>query len=420
MKVLLICHALAPGRGSEPGFSWNWASSLSRYHEIWVLAHPEFRLEVDAELARHPNPQLHVVWLKGTDWDPTKGQRGVHWHYVRWLHQAQRLGRSLHAVHRFDLVHHISLGTIGVPPDWWKLPVPFVWGPLGGARDLTAAAAEPLRRTAMDGMAALGTGEPAAMVSALPRRGASERRGACRQSQTERFLRAVGGQDVPLFWDSGVTDGTMPPCPAERPRGHEVRVFWASRFQKRKALPLALEAMALLTRRAGVRLVVAGGGEEAVRWRALTTTMGLDDRVTFTGELQPARMREEFQRADIFLFTSVRDSFGTVVLEAMTYGVPVVALDLHGVAARMPADAGIKVPVASREETVRRLAAGLERLADNPGLRYEMGVAGWRYARTQLWSARAAEMNLLYRRVAAAPHAGATTATERRGAVVQS
>src|SRR5204863_8820221 len=126
------------------------------------------------------------------------------------------------------------------------------------------------------------------------------------------------------------------------------------------------------------------------------------------------------QRADIFLFTSVRDSFGTVVLEAMTYGVPVVALDLHGVAARMPADAGIKVPVASRQETVRRLAAGLERLADNPGLRYEMGVAGWRYARTQLWSARAAEMNLLYRRVAAAPPAGARTATERRGAVVQS
>src|SRR5436190_12358814 len=214
MKVLLICHALAPGRGSEPGFSWNWASSLSRYHEIWVLAHPEFRLEVDAELARHPNPQLHIVWLKGTDWDPTKGQRGVHWHYVRWLHQAQRLGRSLHAVHRFDLVHHISLGTIGVPPDWWKLPVPFVWGPLGGAQT------SPRQLRSLFGERQWMEWLRSARVNLQrwypPFRAAVRRSAAVLavNHETERFLRAVGGQDVPLFWDSGVTDGTMPPCPA--------------------------------------------------------------------------------------------------------------------------------------------------------------------------------------------------------------
>ncbi len=92
MKVLLVSHAFSPGRGSEPGLGWNWAWYLSREHEIWALAHPEFRADVESWLIRRPNPNLHIVWLKATDWDPTKGQAGVAWHYLRWLKYAEQVG----------------------------------------------------------------------------------------------------------------------------------------------------------------------------------------------------------------------------------------------------------------------------------------------------------------------------------------
>jgi glycosyltransferase involved in cell wall biosynthesis len=418
MKVLLVCHAFAPGRGSEPGFSWNWATRLSAEHDIWVLAHPEFRPDVEAHLASHPNPRLHVVWLQATAWDPRRGQGGVVWHYLRWLRQAQRLGRSLHAEISFDLVHHLSLSTISAPPAWWKLDIPFVWGPLGGAQLCPSDLLELFgNHRWREWLRPLRLG----LLRVYPPFRAAVARSAAilaTNHETRRFLGEVASRPVTLFWDSGVEDEVLPPRPARPAQRETMRVLWASRFQKRKALPLALDAMVLL-RGAPVTLVVAGGGDEAGAWRALVNTMGIQDRVEFLGELDPPRMHEEFRRADVFLFTSIRDSFGTVVLEAMTHGLPVVALDIHGVAARMPAAAGIKVAAQSRVATAAALASALLALSEDPELRHELGVAAWDYAATQVWSRRVAEMSALYRRVATAvPVPGPATHAPQPGVFI--
>jgi glycosyltransferase involved in cell wall biosynthesis len=400
MKDLLVSHAFGPGRGSEPGLGWNWAWYLSTYHDIWVLAHPEFRADVESWLAERPNPKLRIVWLKATRWDPGKGQGGVAWHYLRWLRQAERVGVRLHADVRFDLVHHVSLGTISAPARWWRLGIPFVWGPIGGAQQC------PAQLLGLFGRAQWREWLRSIRLSVLrrypPFRMAVSKSAAvlATNHETIQFLRSVGAKSVPLFWDSGVVDESLPECPVVRSQRPTVRILWASRFQKRKALPLALEAMALRQASVPIKLVIAGRGDESGAWQTLAWSLGLQDCVEFLGELDPAQMRAEFQRADVFLFTSVRDSCASVVLEAMTHALPVVALDLHGVGAYMPEGAGIKVVAVSRTGTVRALSAALTRLALDPCLRHAMGLAGWRYAATQLWSTRAAQMTSLYRDVA--------------------
>ena len=151
--------------------------------------------------------------------------------------------------------------------------------------------------------------------------------------ETVRFLQSAGARHVPLFWDSGVVDEVLPERPAPRTQSPVVRILWASRFLKRKALPLALEAVARLQSTVPLKLVIAGGGHEADRWKAMAASLRLGDRVEFLGELGPDGMRQQFRMADVFLFTSVRDSCASVVLEAMTYALPVVTLDIHGVGA---------------------------------------------------------------------------------------
>ena len=173
--------------------------------------------------------------------------------------------------------------------------------------------------------------------------------------ETIRYLKSAGAGTVPLFWDSGVVDESLPDRPAVRAQASTVRILWASRFQKRKALPLALEAMTLDQGAVPLKLAIAGGGEEDRQWRALAASLGLGDRVEFLGELSPAAMQAEFDKADIFLFTSVRDSCASVVLEAMIHALPVVTLNIHGVGAYMPDTAGIKVAAESRSATVRAL-----------------------------------------------------------------
>jgi hypothetical protein len=83
---------------------------------------------------------------------------------------------------------------------------------------------------------------------------------------------------------------------------------------------------------------------------------------------------------DIFVFPSQTDTFGNVILEALASGVPAV----------VTADGGPKFLVASGETgfVARDEAGFLEcilRLADDPGLRHDMGNAGRQHALRQSW-----------------------------------
>ena len=52
MRVLLSAFQCSPGRGSEPGNGWHWATSLAEYgHDVTVLTTPFDR---DATLAANP------------------------------------------------------------------------------------------------------------------------------------------------------------------------------------------------------------------------------------------------------------------------------------------------------------------------------------------------------------------------------
>ena len=64
-----------------------------------------------------------------------------------------------------------------------------------------------------------------------------------------------------------------------------------------------------------------------------------------------------------------------MVVEAMAAGKPVICVDLGGPAMHVTEDCGIKVAPLSPEQVVRDLAAALERLCRDKGLRLQMGEA---------------------------------------------
>jgi hypothetical protein len=138
MKVLLVGHACCPDRGSEPGLTWNWAWHLSQIHEIHVLTHPQHREEIVAYLSKHPNPNLKFSWVTLPSfldpWKPEKSDRGIRLHYLIWQYLVYREAEKLHLLNCFDIVHHVSWGTISAPPLLWRLPAPFIWGPVGGGQ----------------------------------------------------------------------------------------------------------------------------------------------------------------------------------------------------------------------------------------------------------------------------------------------
>jgi glycosyltransferase involved in cell wall biosynthesis len=78
---------------------------------------------------------------------------------------------------------------------------------------------------------------------------------------------------------------------------------------------------------------------------------------------------------DVFMFPSLRDGGGAVVVEAMAAGKPVVCFDFGGPGLHINEECGFKVPARDPEQAVCDMAAALERLYTDRELRVRMGQA---------------------------------------------
>jgi glycosyltransferase involved in cell wall biosynthesis len=402
MKVLLIGHACGPGLGSEPGGTWNWAWHLSHLHQVWLLSHPEHRQEVEDLLAANPNPNLRVLWVEPRTrfdpWKPEHGERGIRLHYILWLSEAYRQAELLNRQVRFDVAHHVSWGTVSAPPPFWKLPVRSVWGPIGGGQRAPARfrslfgsrwCTEMLRSMHVRSME---------FVPRLRRAVRSTQLVLATNHETRALLQRAGAPDVRPFLDCGLPVDFVPSAPVLKSEEGEFFLLWAGRLEPRKGLPLALEALARVPD-LPIRLLVAGDGILRKEWEDLSRSLGLKNRVTFLGAVPYAHMSGLFQRCGAYVFTSLRDSFGSVVLEAMAHGLPILALNHQGVGAFVPEAAAIKVPVSTPSGAVRSLAEGIRKLYQSSRDRQSMALAAWACAKEQTWDRRAKAMSSLYEEV---------------------
>ncbi len=102
-------------------------------------------------------------------------------------------------------------------------------------------------------------------------------------------------------------------------------VLLVARLGREKNVELAIDAMMYAA--SDVHLAIVGDGAHRSALVARARRRGLAARVTFAGRIAPAAMPELYAAADAFVFTSLTDTQGLVLLEAMAAGLPIVAVD---------------------------------------------------------------------------------------------
>jgi glycosyltransferase involved in cell wall biosynthesis len=109
-------------------------------------------------------------------------------------------------------------------------------------------------------------------------------------------------------------------------------LLFVGRAAHEKNIGFLLQMLALLRqRRPDVLLVVAGEGPASGDLRALAARLQLGDAVRFMGYFdRGGELRDCYRAADLFVFASVTETQGLVLLEAMAQGVPVVAIPRMG------------------------------------------------------------------------------------------
>ena len=126
--------------------------------------------------------------------------------------------------------------------------------------------------------------------------------------------------------------------------------------------------------RPDAHLVLAGTGEQAYlqSLQELVKSLGIQDRVLFTGILKGEAVKEAYCAATVFVLPSWQENFGLSMVEAMAAGCPIIVSDQIDLASDiMQAGAGLVV-APNTEET----AAALARLLPDERARREMGSKG--------------------------------------------
>jgi phosphatidylinositol alpha-mannosyltransferase len=150
-------------------------------------------------------------------------------------------------------------------------------------------------------------------------------------------------------------------------------ILFVGRFDPRNGLPIMIDAFASLRRRRDdVRLVVLGDGPLRRRYEGLVPHE-LRDEVLFEGRVDRLRPRY-LASCELLCSPCQLASFGMVVLEAMSAGVPVVASRISGF--ELLVEDGRQGLLIDPPTDKRQFAAALDHLLDHPKLARRLGAAG--------------------------------------------
>ncbi|MEM7761805.1 MAG: glycosyltransferase [Cyanobacteria bacterium P01_A01_bin.40] len=409
MKVLISAYSCKPNSGSEEGNGWNWGWHLAELgHQVWVLTLIDNQETIEAELARQPLPDLHFVYIAIPQWikrylGDSIGDFGWQSDYLGWQQRAYKIAQQLDREQKFDIIHHVTWASITGGSRLWRLNKPFVFGPVGGGQVTPplfkkyflpyqwrkeAIRSLIFKKLAQFNLFSRQTVSQADLVLATNR-------------ETYNLAQQLGANRIEFSAVIGLAHDYLPQQLPTRSNSKELRLLWVGSPIPTKGCPLALESLSKVSSLIPWKITIVGFSNSNFELMRLIKELGIETQVDCKGRISWSELKQEYLKSDVFLFTSLRNSLGSQLFEAMACGLPIITLNHQGARDFVPDNAGIKVSVTNPTETVKSLSQAVEYMYQKPRERTEMGRNGYEFAKTQTWTHKALKMSEYYEELTA-------------------
>jgi len=402
LKVLISAYACEPDKGSEPGVGWNFVKQVSRFHKVWVITRESNRLAIEEALKKESVNDVSWIYFDLPYWARfwKKGERGVHLYYYIWQASIYFLAEGLHKTVDFDIIHHVTFVNYWMPSFLVFLPVPFIWGPVGGGDStlrnfcttfsLKGKIYEFLRNTAQ------WSGEKTPFVIMNARKAVLT---LATTEETATRVSRMGAKNVMIYSQCGITKeefSLLSKFPVRKIG--PFRLISIGRLLHFKGLHLALLAFSRIIQSfPDSRYWIIGNGPEKNNLKKLVCKLGLQDKVYFWGNLPRDETLKKLSECDVLVHPSLHESGGFVCLEAMASGRAVVCFALGGPSINVTSQCGFKIFAGTPDQAINELTESLLKLAENIDLRINMGQEGIRrIAEYFIWDKKGELLNDIY------------------------
>ncbi|MGL1958241.1 MAG: glycosyltransferase family 4 protein [Colwellia sp.] len=350
MKILLSAYACLPKGGSEPGVGWNWLiESVKTGHSITVLTERDNCKMIEDYFTEQDKPEnLSIIYHDlPENLMFIKRTFGIYIYYLLWQLTAYFVAKERHRKLPFDKVHHVTFATIRQPSFMGKLKIPFVYGPVGGGESppmhlirkfpFKAKLKEILRNISNSFVKydplMRQTFKYADKIVVT-----SEQTKNLIPTKYQRKIevKLAIAQHEEAFGNAKSETKIVP--------NNEIKLLYVGRFEYWKGVHLCIQSLTYFRNYTkSISITLVGEGPYERELKALSEELGVSSMITWVPWISQEALKAYYNEHHVFVFPSLHDSGGMVVMEAMQAGNPVICLNLGGPATTVTQGTGIVI-----------------------------------------------------------------------------
>ena len=405
LNVLINAYAVSPNWGSEQGMGWHWVTNIAKYCHVDVITEGEWKDEIEDSLKNLPqkkNLRFHYLpvsaRIRKMCWN--QGDWRFYWHYQRWQRRALELAKVICEDQRIDIIHQLNMIGFREPGYLWSIKdIPFVWGPIGGMELMPMSYLRGASRKQILFNRIKNIVNRYQYTHSARVRYAIERSAVLIAAfkGVKVVLSDIYNRESVLINETGSTiDDTI-----TRACGRQdtpLKVLWVGKFDFRKQLAIALRTL-IATGRKNIELHICGIGSESVmaKMKAIAEAGGIGTQCYWHGNVSHDKILGMMAQSDLLFFTSIMEATSTVVLEAISVGLPILSFNTCGFGPLVKNFAGITIEVSDPDRSVQDFARELMKLEENRAIldRVSELIVEKRHMLT--WDSKAKEVVKLYK-----------------------
>ena len=368
LKIFVSAYACEPGLGSEIGVGWHWVLEMSKHFELWVLTRESNRGTIEPWIALHPEfSGIHFHYFDLPKWARfwKKGLRGVRTYYNIWQVCTNSIVKRTMRENGIKAFHHLTYGNVLWKVSSYGQKQFFIWGPVGGLETIPAEYS-----THYAGKSRLIEWVRRLAVKALPLNFGFKKRCKnadlmlCKTEITRDLIPAKYRNKAVLFTDVAVEEN--PTAITKSTNGKDngiVEFITVGRLDAWRGFDLVIESFARVAKEnKKLHLSIVGKGADKQRLKGIAKSLGVQEQVTFTGNVPMDEYYRLIAASDVVVNASLKEGAVTVSFDSMAMGKPLICLDTTGYTRYFSNEYAVVIPRTGREEVIDNLAAAMERM----------------------------------------------------------
>jgi glycosyltransferase involved in cell wall biosynthesis len=383
-NILLIAHEFSPLQGSECAQGWNIATRLSKYHKIFVLYATGSQFSPNSYLKSINNisdnyPNIVFINVNQTNFglllstvnkflfgkiSPIGNPIIYYFIYNLWQKKAYKKSKIIIKNNKIDLIHLITSISYREPGYFWKIDLPFIWGPTGGLTSLPDSFIKglPFKKKLIEIIRKVYINYEFNKVRIKKAINKSELIYTFSDYDRQKFIQS-GAKNVTNLLDSGTTYFNLPIIN----HNNKIVVLWAGQLVDRKSFNILIESVVKLPNIYLNKFEFRILGEGILKnfYIKEIDKMNLKNLFFFEGQKNRNDLFEIMKTSDLFVHTSYREATTNIIPEALSFNLPVVCHDISGMSIAINESCGHKIPLINSDISSNILSQFFIKIVDD-------------------------------------------------------